>query len=129
MDTVEGNGEKRALDGEDLVSIQKLRKNRFQVRVLQDSFYVAQHLSAAKKAELADQIGLTFEQKRIPLDERVGVPCEFELRVGIGFRFRAGISHLFYHILHDTLLSEFKTIEGSETKNKGREDGGTLIGK
>ncbi|RWV86068.1 hypothetical protein BHE74_00030905 [Ensete ventricosum] len=39
MDTVEGNGEKRALDGEDLVSIQKLRKNRFQVRVLQDSFY------------------------------------------------------------------------------------------
>ncbi|URE18917.1 Leucine rich repeat N-terminal domain [Musa troglodytarum] len=62
MDPAEGNGEKRALDGEDLVSNKKLRKNRFQVRVLQDAFYGAQHPSAARKAELADQTGLTFEQ-------------------------------------------------------------------
>lgn len=38
---------------------------------------------------------LTEPRSRIWLDERVGVPCEFEFRVGIGFRFRAGISHLF----------------------------------
>ncbi|XP_064973305.1 putative homeobox-leucine zipper protein HOX26 [Musa acuminata AAA Group] len=62
MDPGEGNGEKRALDGEDLVSNKKLRKNRFHVRVLQDAFYGAQHPSAAKKAELADQTGLTLEQ-------------------------------------------------------------------
>ncbi|THU60614.1 hypothetical protein C4D60_Mb07t14640 [Musa balbisiana] len=57
MDPEEGNGEKRALDGEDLVSNKKLRKNRFQVRVLQDAFYGAQHPSLRRRRSLQTRPG------------------------------------------------------------------------
>ncbi|CAL9211682.1 unnamed protein product [Musa hybrid cultivar] len=52
MDPGEGNGEKRALDGEDLVSNKKLRKNRFHVRVLQDAFYGSTRLLRRRRSLL-----------------------------------------------------------------------------